>query len=80
MPHSVHSDFYDVLLGFENIIFILYFPSYDGYYISSDDIYCFDILFNKWYKSTYKIPYYIDSEWNVYALKDTNNFIHILDF
>ena len=60
MAHSVHFDDYDILLGFENIIFIFYFTADDG--DSYDYIYCVDILFN------------------IYALKNENNFVYIMDF
>ena len=77
MPHYAHSGRYDILVGFQNIIFIFYFCYH---YDESNGIYCLDNLFNKWYKSAYKAPHYINSHRNIYALKDKNNFVHIIDF
>ena len=74
MSHSVDFDEYNVVLGFENVIFTFYFPFSDHSYI-----YCFDLLNHQWFKSKYKVPECINSVRNMYVIKIGNN-AHILDF
>ncbi len=68
MPYSTNDSWFDILLAFNNIIFIFYYIKN-----SHHDIWCFDLLNNKLIKTKYNTPkfsYYGD---NIYVMKDNNN-------
>ena len=65
----------DVILGFENILFIFYF---DVHY--NLDIWCYHLLHQKSYKSKHKVSKIVPYHGKLYVIKDSNNNAHILDF
>ena len=75
MPHNVNNDMYDAILAFDNIIFVFYFQT-----SGSTDIYCFDLINNKWFKSKYCIPGGMYSSSRIFVIKHGTNMAHILDF
>ena len=78
MPYDISSMFelinFNVLLGFENIIFLFYFPS-----TGCKQIYCLDLLNMKWVKTKYVIPNCITSPFNIFVFKIGDN-VHLIDF
>ena len=73
MPLSTYDDYYDILI-FNNIIIVFYFaPS------TNTDIWCFDFLTEKWFKSEYATPIDIESQWNMFVVRSLNYDLHLLD-
>eukprot|EP01084_Bolivina_argentea_P127303 225160_1 len=75
MPHSAGIDSFDILLAFDNIIFIFYFVK-NSYH----DIWCIDLLNNKLIKTKYNTPKFSEYDQNIYVMKDSNNNGHIINF
>ena len=65
----------DVILGFENILFMFYF---DLHY--NLEIWCYHLLHQKSYKSKHKVSKMMKPDSVLYVIKDSNNNAHILDF
>ena len=75
MPYTTEINFFDILLVFNNIIFIFYFIE-NSYH----DIWCIDLLNNKLIKTKYNTPTFNTYRYNIYAMKDNNNNVHIINF
>ncbi len=74
MPYQEHSNYYDMLDGFQNILIILYFHK--------QEIYILDLIKMNWVKSKCTIPNeFMNNNINnmVFAMKINDN-IHIMDF
>ena len=65
----------DVILGFENILFMFYF---DVHY--NLEIWCYHLLHQKSYESKHKVSKMMKPDSVIYVVKDSNNNAHILDF
>eukprot|EP01084_Bolivina_argentea_P292657 503168_1 len=76
MPFEVHDVDYDILLGFENVLFVFYF---DGKHNGA--VYALDLFFNKWYKSNHYLPHQQTcfQQCNMYVVKNKYD-AHLLDF
>ena len=78
MPFKVSSIFelinFNVILGFDNILFLFYFPT-----TGCKQIYCLDLLNMKWIKTNYFVPKQIQSPFNIFVFKYGND-AHLIDF
>eukprot|EP01084_Bolivina_argentea_P282764 484088_1 len=75
MPHCKDWWGFDILLAFDNIIFIFYYLSEN-----EEDIWCIDLLNNKLIKTKYDSPKFEDYYLNMYVMKDSNNYGHFINF
>eukprot|EP01084_Bolivina_argentea_P189505 325879_1 len=77
MPHIVGDELtYDILLVFDNIVFIFYFVR--NWYL---DIWCIDLLNNKLIKTKYNTPILdLYTAENIYVMKDSDNYGYIVNF
>ena len=77
IPHvTKYYDDMDVILGFDNIVFVFYFTKAHNF-----EIWCHHLLDNKLYKSKYKVPEIKTEIWQfTFVIKDGNNDTHILNF
>ncbi len=66
MPHCIAEDQYNVILGFETVIFAFYFQKYSA-------IYCMDLFSKKWFKSEYKMTECYQNDDVLYVIKIEDN-------
>eukprot|EP01084_Bolivina_argentea_P052370 96221_1 len=71
MPYCISGQDYQTLLGFENVLFAFYSKPNGNY-----EIYLFDLLSNKWFKSKYFMPKEVLA---CYHFVKNNNNAHFLE-
>ena len=80
-----NSTHFDVVLGFENIVFVFYFwedVDVDGF--ASWDIWCYHLLNNQRFRSKFEVPDidfgFTGNKRQSFAIKDKDDYVHIVDF
>ena len=66
---------YDVILGFDDIVFVFYFTKEFNF-----DIWCHHLCNDMLYKSQYKVPEIFADSFSRFVVKDGNNNAHIINY